>query len=281
MTCQALKKYMTHLYATKGVNTNIWIDQSGQAQGRYFNSTLTSAFQSVRSSLNLQTVGYQALARSYVPNHQSEMGLSLWRLLDHSASDDESVELDRLCRLLHAINFYRQPEASGQDLYLNVHSRLLAAVQHNHGAAFRRILDTLELPQQHIVLELPRSSSNQRWMLNHVSANYQQNGFRIAVNVNTVEEAVELTRHRHVEAVKLDSGMIADLDALARLLAIASESQTRVIIKKIDNLQHCQAIEETARACGHEIYVQGFLFDTPNSRLFSQPAKSAARANSE
>jgi len=75
-----------------------------------------------------------------------------------------SNELDRLCRLLHAINFYRQPQAFGQDLYLNVHSRLLAAIQHNHGAAFRRNLDTLELPHQHIVLELPSSLPNQQFI---------------------------------------------------------------------------------------------------------------------
>ncbi len=28
---------------------------------------------------------------------KADEGLSLWRLLDHAASDDESVELDRLC----------------------------------------------------------------------------------------------------------------------------------------------------------------------------------------
>ena len=235
--------------------------------------------QTLRSTLDLQIVGYQGLARSYAPNQQGAMGLSLWRLLDHSASDDESVELDRLCRLLHAINFYRQPQALGQDLYLNVHSRLLAAVQHNHGAAFRRILDTLELPHQHIVLELPQSSPNQRWMTRHVSDNYQQNGFRIAVNVSGMDQAIELIRHQHVAAVKLDVSMVADLDALARLGALAHASRTSVIIKKVEDLQDYQGIEKTARDHQHEIYVQGFLFDQPDASLFSPPVKLAARNN--
>lgn len=273
MAFPALKKYITHLYTTKGSNTNIWIDELGQAQGRYFNSTLSSAFQPLRSSLDLQIVGYQGLARSYAPHQQSEMGLSLWRLLDHGASDDESVELDRLCRLLHAINFYRQPQALGQDLYLNVHSRLLAAIQHNHGASFRRILDTLELPHQHIVLELPQSSPNQRWLLNHVTDNYQNNGFRIAVNVNSIEQAVELTKHRQVDAVKLDSNLCSDIDALDKLITVARNSNTNVIVKRLDQETLYRAIGQMTRAGKHEVYLQGFLFDKPNSSLFCLPIK--------
>jgi len=278
MAFPALKKYITHLYTTKGSNTNIWIDDMGQAQGRYFNSTLTSAFQPLRSSLDLQIVGYQGLARSYAPHQKSEMGLSLWRLLDHAASDDESVELDRLCRLLHAINFYRQPQAFGQDLYLNVHSRLLAAIQHNHGASFRHILDTLELPHQHIVLELPQSSPNQRWLLNHVTDNYQNNGFRLAVNVNSMEQAIELTKHRHVDAVKLESSLIDDVDALADLVTVARNNNTNVIIKKLDDESQYRAIVQMAQANKQELYLQGFLFDKPSSSLFSQSVKRSSSA---
>ena len=273
MAYPALKKYITHLYTTKGANTNIWVDDVGQAQGRYFNSTLTSAFQPIRSSLDTQVVGYQALARSYAPNQQSELGLSLWRLLDHAASDDESVELDRLCRLVHAINFYRQPQAFGQDLYLNVHSRLLAAIQHNHGAAFRHILDKLELPHQHIVLELPQSTPNQRWLLNHVTDNYQHNGFRISVNVNNVDQAIELTRHRHVDSVKLDSRFCNDLNALVKLINVARRNDTNVILKKLDNEVQYKLISQAVRENGQEVYVQGFLFDKPNASLFSTPTK--------
>jgi hypothetical protein len=47
--------------------------------------------------------------------------------------------------MLHAINFFRQA-GQARRLYLNVHDRLLSAVSSNHGHAFRRILDALELP---------------------------------------------------------------------------------------------------------------------------------------
>jgi EAL domain-containing protein (putative c-di-GMP-specific phosphodiesterase class I) len=276
MAFPALKKYITHLYTTRSNNTNVWINDDGQAQGRYFNSTLTSAFQAIRSSLDLQVVGYQALARSYTPQQESELGLSLWRLLERGASDDESVELDRLCRLVHAINFYRQPQAFGQDLYLNVHARLLAAIQHNHGEAFRHILDKLELPHRHIVLELPQSSSNQRWLLKHVSDNYQRNGFRIAVNANSIAEALELVQRYRVDAVKLDASLCLDDEALGKLVSVARNGNTSVIIKRLEQEATYCAIEKLTKQSGQEVYVQGFLFDRPNSSLFSPPIRRAA-----
>lgn len=273
MAFPALKKYITHLYATKSVHTNLRIDDAGQAQGRYFNSTLTSAFQVLRSSLDLQIVGYQGLARSYIPNQQSEQGLSLWRLLEQGASDDESVELDRLCRLVHVINFYRQPQALGQDLYLNVHARLLAAIQHNHGAAFRRVLASLELPHQHIVLALPQSAPNQRWLLKQVCDNYRHNGFRIAVNVNHIDEAITLIRQGHVGAVKLDVNLCNDHVALSRLFSLARDTNTNLIVKKLEQQTHFDAVRQLAQSLNQEICMQGFLLGKPNSSLFSQPVR--------
>lgn len=278
MAYAALHKYITHLYTTKSNNTNIWINDDGQAQGRYFNSTLTSVFQPLRSSLDLQIVGYQGLARSYASGQQNEQGLSLWRLLDHNANDDESVELDRLCRLVHAINFYRQPQAFGQDIYLNVHSRLLAAIQHNHGAAFRKILDTLELPHQHIVLELPLSSTNQRWILHHVADNYRSNGFRIAVNLHSIEQGLELIQRRQVDAIKLDSLACQNVALLRLLLQQAQQHNTTVIIKRLDNESDYRSLEQLSKSVPLEIYLQGFLFDKPNASLFSLPVKTARQA---
>ncbi|MEB0139011.1 MULTISPECIES: hypothetical protein [unclassified Undibacterium] len=58
--------------------------------------------------------------------------MHVWKLLEYVADDAESVELDRLCRVLHTVNFYSQAGSAGHDLYLSVHNRLLAAVQGFH-----------------------------------------------------------------------------------------------------------------------------------------------------
>ena len=269
----ALQKYLNNLNSGSNKNAPIRVDADGQAIGSYFQSSLTSAFQTLRSSHDLQIVGYQGLARSYSPSQATSEGLSLWRLLDHSASDDESVALDRLCRLLHAINFYRQPQSFGQDLYLNVHSRLLAAIQNNHGAAFRRILDSLELPHQHIVLELPPSTAKQRWLQHHVSDNYRRNGFRIAVNALSVEQAIEQVLHHAISAIKIDAGTCQDFGALSRLVAAAADQHITVIIKKLESEAQYRSISQLARDSHNEIYLQGFLFDIPSASLFVQPSK--------
>ena len=273
MAFAALQKYITHLYTTKSANTNIWINDAGQAQGRYFQSTLTSVFQPIRSSFGLPVVGYQGLARSYLSNQETSEGLSLWRLLDHSANDDESIELDRLCRLIHAINFYRQPQAFGQDLYLNVHSRLLAAIQQNHGASFRHILDTLELPHQHIVLELPAITTNQRWIMTHVADNYRRNGFRIALNLTSAKQGIELVKQGYVDAVKIDGSANIDLASIEKLLAVSERNRTNVIVKRLEHEPHYRAIEQLSQRIKREVLLQGFLFDQPSSSLFSQPIK--------
>ena len=264
MTFQALKKYITHLYTTRSDNTNIWINDSGQAQGRYFNSTLTSVFQAIRSSSDHRIIGYHGLARSYGNDNGD---LSLWRLLDHAANDDESVELDRLCRLLHAINFYRQVQSADQNLYLNVHARLLAAVEGNHGAAFRRILNTLELPHQHIVLELPAIVKNQGWMLNHIAENYQRNGFRLAINVSSTEQGLELLKRRHFDTIRIDSNTVQDIASLKKLLHAAKTAKTKLIFKRVETNTTCQLLSQLTTNNQEEFFMAGFLFDWPTALL--------------
>lgn len=144
MSFPELNDYLARLSTRGHSGSSVWLDGQGQAQGRFFNCTITSAFQPLRQLGGGQVRAYAGLARSVAA---SDAGLSLWRLLDHAASDDESIALDRLCRMLHSINFFRQDGAGDADLYLNVHDRLLSAVSSNHGYAFRRILDALGLPR--------------------------------------------------------------------------------------------------------------------------------------
>jgi EAL domain-containing protein (putative c-di-GMP-specific phosphodiesterase class I) len=110
-----------------------------------------------------------------------------------------------------------------------------------------------------------------------VTDNYQNNGFRIAVNVNSIQQAIELTRHRHVDAVKLDSSFCTDHSALSNLTAIARENNTNIIIKRLEDEAQYQAIEQVISAAKQEVYVQGFLFGKPNSSLFSLPLKRVAK----
>lgn len=266
-----LQNYLSRLRHSVG-SSHLWLDEEGRARGRYFNASLTSAFQAIRAGDDQRILAYEAYARSYDPGDQ---GLNIWKLLEYVANDDESVELDRLCRLLHALNFYRQLPEPGLDLYLSVHSRLLAAVEGNHGMAFRRILDALELPHEQIILQLPLITPSQRWVLTHVAENYRRNGFRIGVNASTLEQAGDLLDRIRPDAIKLDISAANHASAQISLLQRADQAQCHIIFRRIENEARLLSLQQ-ANDTASPYLVQGFLFDLPRATLASHAAPTAA-----
>lgn len=264
MSFPVLQDYLARLSGSASTTSSIWLDHAGCAQGRFFNCSLSSAFHPIRALQGGAVQAYEGLARSVAAQDQ---GLSLWRLLDHAASDDESVELDRLCRLLHAINFFRQAGDDGQDLYLNVHDRLLSAVSSNHGHAFRRILDALELPLQRVVLQLPAASPHQSWLLNYVADNYRRNGFRLAINVAAAEQALQILERLQPAAFKLDARELTDTDALLTLMARCRDEGVGLVFKRIETAAALERLQQLAGSASVTLLGQGYLLDQPRARL--------------
>lgn len=277
MSFPVLQKYLARLSDATGAATSIWLDHEGKAQGRFFNCTLSSAFQAVRDADTGAVHGYEGLARSV---SAQDMGLSLWKLLDHAASDDESIELDRLCRMLHSINFFRQADSAPNavaDLYLNVHDRLLSAVSSNHGHAFRRILDALELPLARIVLQLPAATPQQGWLLNYVSDNYRRNGFRFAVNVASARDGLQVLDRLRPDVFKLDARELQDNEALLTLLRRSVEANVRVLFKRVETPQTLSLLRQLGEAAGVPLLAQGYLLDEPRAMLLPpEPVAVAA-----
>lgn len=264
MSFPVLDEYLAGLSRAPGGAGSVWVDADGRAQGRYFNSTLTSAFQAVRAVGSGAVTGYEGFVRSYAEN---DPGLSLWKLLDHAANDDESIELDRLCRMLHAINFFRQPQSAGKDLLLSVHARLLAAVDSNHGAAFMRILTRLGLPKEKVVLQLPAVSEQQNWLLGYVSDNYRRNGFRFAVNAADAVEAAQLLDRIRPDILKVDAREVPDHAAVAALVERCGAQKVQVIFKRVENGVTFATLADAAAATGTPVFAQGYLWDLPQASL--------------
>lgn len=274
MSYPVLQQYLARLSEREGAAaTSIRLDAEGRALGRYFNCTMTSAFQPLRELGTGRVAAYEGLARSA---SAADQGLSLWRLLDHAASDDESVELDRLCRMLHAINFFRQQDSGDADLYLKVHDRLLSAVSSNHGYAFQRILDALGLPIGRIVLQLPAATAQQGWLLGYVADNYRRNGFRFAVNAAGVAEARQLLERVRPDAVKLDARQPDTEAELAALLRQCGEAGTTLVFKKVESLPGLAALYRIAAEAGLPLLAQGSLLGEPQPALHRAAALAAA-----
>lgn len=275
MSFPILQKYLARLSDATSAATSIWLDHEGKAQGRFFNCTMSSAFQPIRQADTSAVQAYEGLARSVSAQDQ---GLSLWKLLDHAASDDESIELDRLCRMLHSINFFRQAESAPNahaDLYLNVHDRLLSAVSSNHGHAFRRILDALELPVERVVLQLPAATPQQGWLLNYVSDNYRRNGFRFAVNVSSARDGLHVLGRLRPDVFKLDARELQDEAALLELLRRCAAEQVTLVFKRLETPQQLTALRQLGDTAGVPLLVQGYLLDEPRAALL-EPARRAA-----
>jgi EAL domain-containing protein (putative c-di-GMP-specific phosphodiesterase class I) len=283
MSFPVLNQYLSRLSRDGASHTSIELDAQGRAQGRFFNCTMTSAFQPVRELQQGTAVAYEGLARSAAGGGD---GLSLWKLLDSAASDDESVELDRLCRMLHAINFFRQEDAAGAasaDLYLNVHSRLLSAVSSNHGYAFRRILDALELPLARIVLLLPPVTAQQGWLINYVADNYRRNGFRFAVQAAGARDGAALLERVRPDVLRLDAraaGGSIDADAATvALLEQARQAGVRAEFRRLDSAGALQSLHRIAEAAGTPLLAQGALLDVPQPALAPLVANGDAAAS--
>jgi EAL domain-containing protein (putative c-di-GMP-specific phosphodiesterase class I) len=268
MPFPALNDYLQRLSDPSRPPAPVWVSANGQVQGRFFNCVLTSAFQQILD-VDGGVLGFEGLARGV---SEADAGLSLWRMLDHAADDDESVELDRLCRMLHAINFFRQNVGGATDLYVSVHDRLLSGVSSNHGYAFQRILAALGLPIGQIVLQLPAVSPARRWLVNYVADNYRRNGFRLALNVATPAEAFEVIGQVAPFAVKIDARVLEGDHALGNLLELAHAAGTKVIFRRVESASTFATLERASRDTGVPAYVQGNLIDPPSATLSADTA---------
>lgn len=218
--------------------------------GTYRAARLTSVFQPVADRTG--TVGGQV---GYVRcQGEGLVDLSPWQLFVLAASDEELVRLDRLCRTVHALNYFGADEGARR-LHLLVELRLLTAVPDDHGRAFERVLSSFAVKTGRVVIELPGEAGCNAGLLAHVIANYRYHGYAVAVRARpaTLETVAEL----RPDIVRLDlrdyaEGRLRDAVALARRLG------AQVLVERLDS----PAAVESALEMGADL-MQGFALGAP------------------
>jgi len=248
MSYPALNAYLERLATGETPSGSLRLSGDGEVQGHIFNCWLGSAFLPIREPGSGKITAYAGRVRGVT---EEDRGLPIWTYLDGAASDDESVALDRLCRTLHAINFFRSQDLGAHTLHLNVHDRLLSAVSSNHGMAFRRILDSLGLPLEQIVLQLPAVNARQNWMLNYVADNYRRNGFRISVKVANAIQLPSVFGHARVDAVRIASLHGAGAAELTKVLGQAAALNVEIVVK-----DDTPALREAVARTGAQVKIQ-------------------------
>jgi EAL domain-containing protein (putative c-di-GMP-specific phosphodiesterase class I) len=204
----------------------------GTAVGRFLRTDLSSVFQPLIGSGPGACVGYEAFVRAH---GRGELDIAPWNLFSLVANDDALVALDRLCRMVHVLNFLRVPDLPGR-LFLNVHGRLLVAVREDHGHTFRHALDQLGLDPARIVIETPESANTDRKLLALVLSNYRLNGFAVAANTPGLADLESLLLMVRPDFVKIDARQVAKPEAMRRAIALARDNGIRPIFTRVETV---------------------------------------------
>lgn len=267
----ALQRYLESLPRQAVADRQLWRDARGQVQGQFFNCSLTSVFEPLVTLADRKVVAHEGSIHTYA---EDGVGLAAWKLFAMAADDHTLVSLDRLSRLLHAINYFA---ADGeQKLVLNVHNRLLVAVADDHGAAFRRALQSLELPLERFVIQVPASANDDLPLLLHVVGNYRRNGFAVSLQASDPAEAGALMAHALPDWLKLDMRRTWTDRQLAGLRASANSAGVTLIGRRLQDAESVERLQAAGIGLG-----QGAFAGAPVSVAGLRKTQAAAATANE
>lgn len=238
----------------------------GQITARYFNCSLSSVFQPIVAAQDGGAIGHQGLLRCF--GGGIDAPTSPWGVFSLAGQDRDLVDLDRLCRTLHMLNYFRQNHES-LSLFLNINLRLLTAVRQGFGKDFERRLKGIGLRPRSIVIELPDEARSHPGLVYRATADYQARGYRVAVRQEKTAEGLSA----YLRKVRPD---------IVRISASAGNgecftAQTTNAIHDIGALALADKVEtaaqeEQARNAGFDL-IQGFRVGQP--QCTTQHAASA------
>ena len=239
----------------------------GTAVGRFYEFDLASGFQRIvrlgapaaaDPHAAPTVVAYDAYARS---SGQAGDTISPWGLFSRAAEDATVVWLDRLCRVVHTVNYVVQ-EGSDAPLHLRVHGRLVAAISQDHGHTFRDMLDAMEVSHG-IVLQLPETATYDAELAAQLISSYRRHGFGIALQASGAALAIARIKLYEPDVMKVDVRTLSQPEQqVPELLRATEGGATRLVFTRIDHPR----IVQTLAAQGAE-YGQGYFFDLPAARL--------------
>lgn len=240
--------------------------------GRWYRFQLGSAFQPIVDPASGGTIGHEAFLRSL-----GDGGLSPWNLFSANASDTHLVAFDRLVRTVHALNF-RHHHPTGGLLFLNVHGRLLAAVGDNHGAFFHRLLAAAGIDPARVVLEMPVAASQQTELLAFILANFRRNGFKVAVNVDSVAQWQIIARRVATDFVKIDAATLIDDEGAGGLQEMLAACRGTTLVATRLEFRLPAALAQPG------LLVQGYAYGKPRHLTHGSigadgPARAPGHAN--
>lgn len=244
--------------------------QPDGVRGYFAGLELHSHYQPLLHATSLDVFAHEALLR---PRRPDDTGfLSPYVAFNRAQSAQAAIYLDRLCRVVHAMNFVRQAPGP-HHLFLNVSAQLLQSMAHNHGETFESLLAVCGLTPQQVVLEVLEASVADLALLQTAVHSWRQRGFRIAIDDfgcqhSNFDRLWQLTP----DIVKLDRQLVHQAETNRR---------AAIILPKLIDMIHdlgasvvCEGIETAAQ---HRICVyagadllQGYFYARPAAQLHTR-----------
>ena len=231
----------------------------GRVHAKWFNALLTSVYQPVVQAASGRVIGHEALVRC---KGEGDVSISPWGVFSLAGTPADLVALDRLCRTLHTLNYFRL-ERYRLSLFVNVQMSLLTAVQRGFGLDFVERLSHLGLSPGGIVIDLPAEASAERKFLAQAVADYRARGYRVAVSQaqgsqaqGSLESLSGLMRLQP-DIVRFDQRGLGD-GAASDAVAAVHEGKALALAEKIETREQA----ERARTAGFDL-LQGVYISAP------------------
>lgn len=189
--------------------------------------------------------------------------------------DFESIiNLDRLCRTVHMLNYLPVTHFDGV-LLLEVDPRHIFGIKHDHGAYFEEVIVKCGLATRNIVISMTVNnfySLHPTQLLEGLN-NYRKRGYRIALNIASLHAARNVRDlvsrlapdYLRVNAPKLDRAVTDSnaLPALENLKALADSVAGQAILQQVEQKKQADLITQV----GIALVQGGFYEAAPNGQL--------------
>ena len=205
--------------------------QPGQVTAQFFQSRLTSAFQPVVRASDRGTIGHHALLRVFDEGGEP---VAPWGVFAQAARDAMLVQLDRLTRTVHALNYF--PRRADGTLFLNVEPRLLKIVADGHGAYFELILGILEIDPRRVAIVLPAAILDEPATFVRAAISYRMRGYRVVAQMRPdIEADLEQVFLAEPHFISLDVPAAGHVDAARRSVEALARRGIHAIARHVED----------------------------------------------
>lgn len=230
----------------------------GTIAAQFLHSRLTTAFQPIVRVADRGIAGHQALLRVHDDGGKP---VAPWSLFAQASRDAMLIQLDRLSRAVHALNYFPD-QRPGRLLVVNVERRLLSIAAEDHGAYFDLILAELGVPASRVAIALSATTLDDPVTFVRAAIAYRIRGFRLVAQLHS--EATADLEHVFLadpHYVALDAPEASRGEETRRIVESLARRGIHAIARRIDD----EAQAQSALDAGFG-FLQGRYFASPGPR---------------